>query len=1150
MAHSKTDTASENQANAQESLKFQADGADKIQLPSGDFVADAAMTREGDDLILTTPSGESAVIEGYFTADPAPLLQSPDGAVLTPNLVEAFAKSPSEFAANETASDQSPVGAVEEVKGEATVTRADGTVEKITIGTPIYEGDVVETDASGAVNIVFMDETSMAVSENARLAIDEYTFDPATESGTTNFSVLRGLFVFTSGLIGRDDPDDVSIDTPVGSIGIRGTVIAGEINPGGESKITVLEGAIVVKNGLSDITLSEQFETVRLGGFDQPMENMGTVPASDIGTRFNSIGTVNPSLFTTINDAAGEQSNNNQQQNQQQQQNTESAQQTQEAPADTTPAVDNTIITLNDTAGLPTADSVTTQTTATNTTNTTAPTVDGGSGNTLLGPTTVPVPPTTTLAPPVTLSMVGGNFSDLSVAGTVVGFVRASGGGTYNYTFGNGSNVSESGHFELVSDANGVKVVLTTAGADTLGSSLDVTQLGGFGIRATEVGGTRTFNQSFSTQVYDSHNAVNSLTLHPGAEKATMITDGIANNVGYSITALGDMNGDGFDDFAFSNNTGAVGQNHSYIVDGRTGIIPSGPIFDPNPTTLSSPLDVVANPTSNGGNFAETVIAGIGDFDGDGTEDYIVGQQSNLIGAAASGNIGIVSGNTPLTNNLILNGSATAGEQIGASVDGAGDFNNDGRADVIVGAPGYGVSGEGAAYFIAGVNNTWSDISMSTVAAGRLAGSAGESFGSEVEGIGDFNGDGFSDFAVGAANANSFDGLVRIYNGQQSGVTNNITTLTGPSGGTQFGTEIVNLGDFNGDGRTDIMIGGDGANGRNIARMYMGYDAESASAPTSPTTIVNIASNYTLTGGNGVGDFNGDGYDDFVLTLGDADSTNAYVVFGKSTGITTIDLNYLKNPENAYEIRYAGANATHDVEVSGIGDVNGDGYDDFAMGVPDANGALVGNGGVAVVYGRNTGDVSLNVPIATANNQSLVMQNNYSNTMGDGGFDGTSMRGNAMANTFRVSNTNFLGIDGGGNATGTSDTILAQGSLNFSDVDFEKISGIEKIVFGGNSQTITLTMENIFNLLKSSDGGYLKIEKGGGWATSNLVLTDGNGTDNYGAAGNTQIEEVLETMSGGSASSTTDTTGPVDYNIFQIGGYKLYIDQAIAVDVQ
>src|SRR5690606_2307955 len=107
--------------------------------------------------------------------------------------------------------------------------------------------------------------------DNARLAIDEYVFDPATQSGENNFSVLRGVFVFTSGLIGREDPDDVKIETPVGSIGIRGTTIMGHINPDGDSQITVVEGAIVVTNGQGEQTLSQQFETVKLGGFNDPM---------------------------------------------------------------------------------------------------------------------------------------------------------------------------------------------------------------------------------------------------------------------------------------------------------------------------------------------------------------------------------------------------------------------------------------------------------------------------------------------------------------------------------------------------------------------------------------------------------------------------------------------------------------------------------------------------------------------------------------------------------------------------------------------------------------------------------------------------------------------------------------------------------------
>ncbi|MBU0799952.1 MAG: FecR domain-containing protein, partial [Alphaproteobacteria bacterium] len=215
------------------------------QVPGAEFISHAEILRDGQDLILQAPDGSTVIIADYFAMEPAPMITAPNGAVLTPELVQSFVQSAhAQYANIDQASDASPVGAVQEVKGEATVTRTDGSTEKIVVGTAIFEGDIVETDASGAVNIVFIDETSFAVSEDARLAIDEYVFDPGSESGTSNFSVLRGVFVYSSGLIGRDDPDDVEIQTPVGSIGIRGTTLGGNATTG---EITVFEGAIVLR---------------------------------------------------------------------------------------------------------------------------------------------------------------------------------------------------------------------------------------------------------------------------------------------------------------------------------------------------------------------------------------------------------------------------------------------------------------------------------------------------------------------------------------------------------------------------------------------------------------------------------------------------------------------------------------------------------------------------------------------------------------------------------------------------------------------------------------------------------------------------------------------------------------------------------------
>ncbi|MCC7305880.1 MAG: FecR domain-containing protein [Alphaproteobacteria bacterium] len=281
--------------------RLSADGQ-TVELPDASFVRDADIARDGADLVLSH-DGQTVVIEGYYAADPQPNLVAPDGATLTPDLVDSFTKSAPEFASNQTASDASPVGAVQEVTGKATITHTDGTVENVTVGTPIFQGDIIETDAKGAVNIVFSDNTSFAVSQDARLAIDEYVYDPATQSGSTDFSVLKGMFVFTSGLIGRDDPDDVHIKTPAGSIGIRGTIIAGNVDTG---EITVVEGAIVLHdhNG-HEVTLASQFETARFGG-NEGIEHMGQLSAHDVSARFSSVSSVSPTLFSSINDVTND----------------------------------------------------------------------------------------------------------------------------------------------------------------------------------------------------------------------------------------------------------------------------------------------------------------------------------------------------------------------------------------------------------------------------------------------------------------------------------------------------------------------------------------------------------------------------------------------------------------------------------------------------------------------------------------------------------------------------------------------------------------------------------------------------------------------------------------------------------------------------
>lgn len=277
-------------------------GSGEVHLVDEGLIRDARYVRDGHDLVLEAENG-SVTIEGYFSSPVAPLITE-GNLKLTPKMVQSFLQADPRYANVGSMSDESSVGTFDEVSGEVTITRKDGTVETAGTGTPVFEGDIIETHQSGAANIVFIDETSFAVSEDARVSIDEYVFNPETNEGSTGFSVLKGIFVFTSGLIGREDPDDVTIDTPMGSIGIRGTTIAGDVDSG---EITVVEGAIVLRNfDGHEVTLANQFETATFDPEEGTIEILGTISVEDFNTNYGGVSGVSGELFSSVEDTRGE----------------------------------------------------------------------------------------------------------------------------------------------------------------------------------------------------------------------------------------------------------------------------------------------------------------------------------------------------------------------------------------------------------------------------------------------------------------------------------------------------------------------------------------------------------------------------------------------------------------------------------------------------------------------------------------------------------------------------------------------------------------------------------------------------------------------------------------------------------------------------
>lgn len=153
------------------------------------------------------------------------------------------------FAADEQQAGDGVIGTIMEVEGKATVTPAgQKTVKALAVKDSIHMKDVISTTEKSRVLILFIDNTQFRLSENTRITVDEYVFDPDNAgSNKASYNVLNGTFQYVSGLIAKKKDPDVNIDTPYGTIGIRGTKLWGG-NIKDAYGVHVEEGKVSVKN--------------------------------------------------------------------------------------------------------------------------------------------------------------------------------------------------------------------------------------------------------------------------------------------------------------------------------------------------------------------------------------------------------------------------------------------------------------------------------------------------------------------------------------------------------------------------------------------------------------------------------------------------------------------------------------------------------------------------------------------------------------------------------------------------------------------------------------------------------------------------------------------------------------------------------------
>ena len=282
-------------------------GLGRVHVPHGDFLLSAEYARVGPHLSLS--EGETSVlVKNFFTFKTVPDLLTEDGSSIIDGALAirlAGPLAPGQFAQAGQLSQVSgmpSIGTVEKLAGTVTLTRSDGTVVQASKGSAVFTGDIIKTEADANIGIKFVDETNFALGGSGRMVIDEMIYDPSANSNSSSsFSVVKGVFSFVSGQIAKAGDDAMVVKTPVATIGIRGTTVAGKAAAeGSTNSITLLPdadggvGQIAVSNSAGTQVMSVPFQTTSLSSaFTAPPPPM-VIPANQLNNLYGNIKTVLP----------------------------------------------------------------------------------------------------------------------------------------------------------------------------------------------------------------------------------------------------------------------------------------------------------------------------------------------------------------------------------------------------------------------------------------------------------------------------------------------------------------------------------------------------------------------------------------------------------------------------------------------------------------------------------------------------------------------------------------------------------------------------------------------------------------------------------------------------------------------------------------